>query len=159
MLAEHLGMAAADVPREIEARGSLRALIDARARADRTLVEVRVSSHVDPPPDVLRAAADPEEPLNLEEIIETIAPALQPTAGPSREPNWIVTGFAAAAVVVGLFAALLWRAMSHPSMASWLAVAAVAIAALAVAVGLRIWWMVRRVAQVRASQRRRAEFG
>jgi phosphatidylserine/phosphatidylglycerophosphate/cardiolipin synthase-like enzyme len=159
LLAEHLGMAAADVPPEIEARGSLRALIDARAGADRTLVEVRVSSHVDPPADLLRAAADPDEPLHLGEIVETIAPALQPPAGTSRRSKWMVAGFAGAAVVVVLFAAVLWRGLDRPSMAPWVAIAAVAMAIVAVAVGVRISWMVRRVAQVRAGQRRRAEFG
>jgi phosphatidylserine/phosphatidylglycerophosphate/cardiolipin synthase-like enzyme len=65
LIGEHLGMSAAAVGSAVERLGSLRALIDARADADRTLCGVDVTAAAEPPSEVLKLAADPDEPLDV----------------------------------------------------------------------------------------------
>jgi len=64
LIGEHLGMPADRVAAEIARLGSLRALIDAREDADRTLLRVDTSHPVEPPPEILKATADPERPID-----------------------------------------------------------------------------------------------
>jgi phosphatidylserine/phosphatidylglycerophosphate/cardiolipin synthase-like enzyme len=65
LIAEHLGASEDTVTQEIRDLGSLRELVDAHADGDRTLCRVDLSKPADPPPDALRAAADPDEPLDV----------------------------------------------------------------------------------------------
>jgi phosphatidylserine/phosphatidylglycerophosphate/cardiolipin synthase-like enzyme len=156
LLGEHLGMDAEDIPREIALRGSLRALIDAHAGADRTLPRVHVPTHVEAPPDLLRTAADPAEPLNLEEIVETIAPALEPPSSGFRGGGWWVAALAICAVAIVLVAVALWSVFEFRSVKTWTVTAA---AGIGVVVALRFWVNVYRAARIRDGHRRRAEFG
>jgi hypothetical protein len=66
LVGEHLGMDPDDVAAAVARLGSLRALIDARAGEDRTLLPVDTSKHVDPPGEIVKAAADPERPIGAD---------------------------------------------------------------------------------------------
>jgi phospholipase D1/2 len=66
LIGEHLGMPADAVAAEVARLGSLRALVDARADADRTLLPIDTSHPADPPPEILAAVADPERPIGSE---------------------------------------------------------------------------------------------
>jgi phospholipase D1/2 len=90
MLAEHLDMQPDAVTREIERAGSLGAVIDARARGDRTLVAI------EPPPespggapDLLKAAADPDEPLSVG-AVDYLIPAVDAARGRAPLRIWIL---------------------------------------------------------------------
>ncbi len=63
LIGEHLGVSADAVTNELGRVGSLRALVDAHAHADRTLCRVDLGGPAEPPSEVLKAAADPEEPF------------------------------------------------------------------------------------------------
>jgi phospholipase D1/2 len=65
LIGEHLGVSADVVATELRRVGSLRALVDAHADADRTLCRVDLGGPAEPPSEALKAAADPEEPLSL----------------------------------------------------------------------------------------------
>ena len=65
LIAEHLGVSAAAVTDEVGRVGSFRALVDAHEHADRTLCRVDLGEPVEPPSEVLQAAADPDEPLGF----------------------------------------------------------------------------------------------
>jgi phospholipase D1/2 len=65
LIGEHLGVSGEVVARELGRDGSLRALVDARADIDRTLCRVDLGEPVDPPSEVLKAAADPLEPIGV----------------------------------------------------------------------------------------------
>jgi phospholipase D1/2 len=65
LIGEHLGLSAATVANDVRRVGSLRALVDARAHADRALCRVHLGEPAEPPSDVLKAAADPDEPLGV----------------------------------------------------------------------------------------------
>jgi phosphatidylserine/phosphatidylglycerophosphate/cardiolipin synthase-like enzyme len=158
LLGEHLGMEADHVTREIGGRGSLRAVIDARADADRTLARVHVPEQVDPPPEVLRVAADPDEPLEMDEIVETLAPAAETPSGAPAERCWLVPALAAAAGAVTV-AAVIRYTRQHPSASQRRASGAVAAIVLGTAGGLRLWQIARRASDIEAAQRGRAEFG
>jgi phospholipase D1/2 len=63
LIGEHLGVSADAVANDVRRLGSLRALVDARAHADRTLCRVEMGEPVEPPSEILKAAADPDEPI------------------------------------------------------------------------------------------------
>ena len=65
LIGEHLGVSADAVRDEVGRVGSLRVLVDAHAYADRTLCRVDLGAPAEPPSEVLKAAADPDEPLGL----------------------------------------------------------------------------------------------
>jgi len=65
LLGEHLGMSADAVGKEVRRLGSLRAVVDGRTDVDRTLCCVHPGESTEPPPEILKAAADPEEPLSV----------------------------------------------------------------------------------------------
>ena len=58
-------MSADAVTSELGRVGSLRALVDARAHADRALCRVDLGEPAEPPSEVLKAAADPDEPFGF----------------------------------------------------------------------------------------------
>jgi phospholipase D1/2 len=65
LIGEHLGVSADVVANEVRHVGSLRALVDAHAHADRTLCRVDLGQPSEPPSEVLKAAADPDEPFGF----------------------------------------------------------------------------------------------
>jgi len=65
LIAEHLGVSADAVTNDMRNLGSLRAVVDAHAHADRTLCLVDLGEPSEPPSDILKAAADPDEPFAL----------------------------------------------------------------------------------------------
>ncbi len=79
LLAEHLGMPEEDVANGIADTGSVCALIDARAQADRTLVRIETPVAESPLSEALRAAADPDEPLGIGSPITGVLPAADAT--------------------------------------------------------------------------------
>jgi phospholipase D1/2 len=63
LLGEHLGLTEDEVGRAVEREGSLRAVVDSRADADRTLIRIEVAADAETStPAALQAVADPEEP-------------------------------------------------------------------------------------------------
>jgi phosphatidylserine/phosphatidylglycerophosphate/cardiolipin synthase-like enzyme len=65
LLGEHLGISADTVALDVHRLGSLRAVVDARGDVDRTLCRVPLGEPTEPPPEILKAAADPDEPLGV----------------------------------------------------------------------------------------------
>ena len=65
LLGEHLGVSADTVAQDVHRLGSLRAVVDARGDVDRTLCRVHLGEPTEPPPEILKAAADPDEPLGV----------------------------------------------------------------------------------------------
>ena len=74
LLGEQLGLAPEVVAAEVARLGSLGALIDARADADRTLLPVDMTPPEEAPPEAVKAAADPDEPLDLGGVTEALPP-------------------------------------------------------------------------------------
>jgi phosphatidylserine/phosphatidylglycerophosphate/cardiolipin synthase-like enzyme len=164
LLGEHLGMPAEDVAREIDARGSIAALIDARADADHTLVRVDIPTEMDPPPAVLRVTADPRDPLDIDDIVESIAePALDSASERAGGRFGLLLGLAAAGAAVGGLAAILHGTRQRPSRetrgGAWGATGRLAVLMLGTAVGLGMWHTARQVSAVESRHRARAEFG
>ncbi len=90
LVAEHLGLAVDAIARGIEREGSLRALVDSRAHADRTLVRVELPAEsAPPPPEALRAAADPDEPVSVSAAAAELVPPIDARAHASRLRFWI----------------------------------------------------------------------
>src|SRR5688572_1461441 len=90
MLAEHLDMQPGAVTREIERTGSLGALIDARAQGDRTLVAIETPPETaDGAPNLVKAAADPDEPLGVG-AVDYLIPAVDAAHGHTPLRIWIL---------------------------------------------------------------------
>ena len=104
LLAEHLGLSVDDVARGVEHPGSIAALIDSRESADHTLVKLEVSEAAAASSEVLRAAADPDEPMALGSAVESLAPAVDVRGGHSPLRIWILP-----AVVLVTAIAVAWR--------------------------------------------------
>jgi phospholipase D1/2 len=80
LLAEHLGLPVDAVAAEVERAGSIRALIDARERADHTLVRIELGAADETPPsETLRAAADPDEPVGVGSSVAQLVPPADAT--------------------------------------------------------------------------------
>ncbi len=76
LIAEHLGLSVDAVASGIERAGSLRAFIDTRQGADRTLARIELAAESETPPsEALRAAADPDEPILSGSLVAGVAPA------------------------------------------------------------------------------------
>jgi phospholipase D1/2 len=100
LVAEHLGLSVDAVESGIERSGSLRAFIDTRQRADRTLGRIELAAESEPPSEALRAAADPDEPILSGSLVADVAP---PTDGTTRRGPFLVR----IAVAIALTAALI----------------------------------------------------
>ena len=74
LLGEHLGLSADDVAQGIERDGSIRAFLDTRASAEHTLLRLEMSEQAEPPSEVLRAAADPDEPMAFKSSVDITCP-------------------------------------------------------------------------------------
>jgi phospholipase D1/2 len=78
LIAEHLGLPPDDVGRDVARAGSLRAFIDARQDADRTLARLELTDEAEATvSEALRAAADPDEPI----LSDSPVPGLIPPVG------------------------------------------------------------------------------
>lgn len=143
LLGEHLHLPADVIPGAL-ARGSLRALIDARADAEHTLIPVELPASESALPDALRAAADPDEP-----VLSDIRGA--------RAAIWITLG--PALLLAAGFAALLRHVLLHPSASERIVTMGAALLLVAVATALRAVLVMRQVAPLIRGQRDRAEFG
>jgi phosphatidylserine/phosphatidylglycerophosphate/cardiolipin synthase-like enzyme/uncharacterized membrane protein YdjX (TVP38/TMEM64 family) len=90
LLAEHLALPVDVVAREIERAGSLRALVDSRESADHTLVRVELEAGTEaPPPEALRAAADPDEPIRFGSSVVQLVPPVDARARRTPLRLWI----------------------------------------------------------------------
>jgi phospholipase D1/2 len=92
LLAEHLGLPVDDVARGIERSGSIGAFIDTRENAEHTLVRIELSQEPAEASEVLRAAADPEEPAAFGSSVESLVPAVDARSGRSPLRIWILPG-------------------------------------------------------------------
>ncbi|OGA29649.1 MAG: phospholipase [Betaproteobacteria bacterium RIFCSPLOWO2_02_FULL_65_24] len=112
LLAEHVGVAPQDVSREIEARGSVHAAIEALGTPTRSLRSLEVQEW---PSALVSAVAitDPERPVSLERLVAELTPEEELTAPSSGRLKLL----AAVVVLVGL--ALTWR---FTPLAEWITV-------------------------------------
>ena len=102
LIAEHLGLSVDAVESGIERSGSLRAFIDTRQGADRTLARIEVAAESETPPsEALRAAADPDEPILSGSLVAGVAP---PIDGTARRGPFLVRIAVAIALTVALIA-------------------------------------------------------
>lgn len=147
LIGEHLGMSADDVAVEVARLGSLRALVDARADADRTLLPVDTSHPTEPPAEIVAAVADPDRPIGADVAagagMTELIPPLDARADRSSLRWWlpaIATGIALLAAVrvaidaEGSGAASVASVLTGaPQMASvfWIGVAAFLLAQIA----------------------------
>jgi phosphatidylserine/phosphatidylglycerophosphate/cardiolipin synthase-like enzyme/uncharacterized membrane protein YdjX (TVP38/TMEM64 family) len=104
LLGEHLGLSPANVAREIARRGSIRALLDAHEDAERTLVRIQLPAEPIALSEVMRAAADPEEPLAVGDGVESLIPRVDAYSAGSPLRIWILPG-----VVLAAAGAVAWR--------------------------------------------------
>jgi uncharacterized membrane protein YdjX (TVP38/TMEM64 family) len=104
LLGEHLGLPPEDVAREIARRGSIRALLDSREDAEHTLVRLQLPAEPIPLSEVMRAAADPEEPLAVGDGVESLIPRVDAYSAGSPLRIWILPG-----VVLAAAGAVAWR--------------------------------------------------
>lgn len=100
MLGEHLAMPADGVAVAIARLGSLRAVVDARAGGDRTLVRIDVPTDPPPPAAVVRTAADPDEPIQFGATMAAWIPPLDARADRGTVRLWLPA--------VALLALLAW---------------------------------------------------
>jgi phosphatidylserine/phosphatidylglycerophosphate/cardiolipin synthase-like enzyme/uncharacterized membrane protein YdjX (TVP38/TMEM64 family) len=90
LLGEHLGMTDDDVRRGVAAAGSVGARIDERGVADRTLVRVQFAAEESGLPAAVRAAADPEEPIQLAPPVAELVPRADAVKAMSPLRTWIL---------------------------------------------------------------------
>jgi len=147
-LAEHLGRAADDVARDIERAGSLRAIIDANASADHTLVPIELPASKTPLPEALRAAADPDEPL---------LPGATTLAARVQSAMW-VTLVPALLALAGV-ALLVRNVLRDPSISNEMISIGAAVLVIVVATTLRVTLLLRQLAPSITRHRKLAEFG
>jgi phospholipase D1/2 len=121
LMGEHLGMPAGDVAAEVARLGSLRALIDARADADRTLLPVDTSHPAEPPAEVVTAVADPERPIGTEIAVAAGMTELVPPLDARADRGSIRLWLPAIALAVALLAVL--RLLGSPGGAATVAAA------------------------------------
>jgi uncharacterized membrane protein YdjX (TVP38/TMEM64 family) len=110
LLAEHLGLSVEAVADGIERAGSLRAFVDTRESAERTLVRIEVPPEGETAPsEALRAAADPDEPILSGSLVADEVPPVDATTrhGPLRAR--IGMAIALTVALIALSAALIER--------------------------------------------------
>ena len=109
LLGEHLGVAADVVANDVERAGSLRAVVDARQDADHTLLRIELPAEPEEPPSAaLRAAADPDEPINLGASVDQLIPAVDASSERSPLRIWILP-----AIVLAAAAGVAWTASAR----------------------------------------------
>jgi uncharacterized membrane protein YdjX (TVP38/TMEM64 family) len=129
LLGEHLGTTLDAVTRELDERGSIGALIDARESADHTLIRIEMPEEASEPSAVLQAAADPYEPVAFGSPAEPLVPAFDARTARTPLRIWIVP-----AVVLAAATAVAWKSsywlVSTPEAASalWVGTAVFVVA-------------------------------
>jgi len=113
LVAEHLGLPVDAVARGVEHAGSLRAFVDSRAQADRTLARIELPPVTETPAsEALRQAADPDEPILSGSLIADVVPPVDAVAGVRPHVITLVANFVlfspswmaiAAGVLLGAF--------------------------------------------------------
>jgi phospholipase D1/2 len=113
LVAEHLGVPVDAVARGVEHAGSLRAFVDSRAQADRTLARIDLAPDTETPAsEALREAADPDEPILSGSLIADVVPPVDAVAGSRPHVMTLVANFVlfspswmaiAAGVLLGAF--------------------------------------------------------
>ena len=153
LIGEHLGMSAEEVAAEVERLGSLCALIDARADGDRTLLPVDLSHPAEPPSEILKMAADPDEPVNVA-LLDDLLPSM--AARPDRRAiRWVPR-----AIVAGAVAVAVARVVLRPTWSNGVVGAAGVFGACGVAFGLRTLLLMRQTSRsVRQDRQQRVELG
>ncbi|HEY7187414.1 MAG TPA: phospholipase D-like domain-containing protein [Vicinamibacterales bacterium] len=148
LLGEHLGRPAEDIAREIERAGSIRAVVDANASADHTLVPIELPASETPLPDTLRAAADPDEPLlpGASDLVGRVHPTFWVTLAPTL------------LALAGL-GALVRDALLHPALSNRLMSIGAAVLVVLVATVLRAALQLRQFAPSITRHRKLTEFG
>lgn len=166
LLGEHLGMKPDEVAEHLARLGSLRALIDFRADADRTLLRVDTSNPADPPPEIVQKAADPDRPIDAEvvadvteliELIDLPDAGLEP--GPLRYLFGAIAGVIALIFVLGVAGILVRATFTTPSWSYAVSAAMVAGVAFVLALFVRTLLRIRKTLPAERRQRERAEFG
>ena len=100
LLAEHLGMNVEMIGAALKRAGSLRALIDSRQAADRTLTPVQpVNDQPAEPSEALRATLDPAEPIGFGGTLENLVPPVEATGGSGPLRLWILPAIAILAAI------------------------------------------------------------
>lgn len=130
LLAEHLGLSVEAVAEGIEQGGSIAALIDTRESAEHTLLRIEISAEATPPSAVLRAAADPAEPVEFGSAVESIVP-VDATSGRSPLRLWILPAVAlAAATVFGWTSSHTLSSIPEAPSSFWIGIGAFVLAGL-----------------------------
>jgi phosphatidylserine/phosphatidylglycerophosphate/cardiolipin synthase-like enzyme/uncharacterized membrane protein YdjX (TVP38/TMEM64 family) len=89
LIAEHLGIPTDRVAHEIDRLGNLRRVVDAFAGGERALVPIEVPADPPPPADVLKSAADPDEPVQFAAPMADWIPPLDARADRGRVRVWL----------------------------------------------------------------------
>jgi phospholipase D1/2 len=158
LIGEHLGMSADEVSADVARLGSLRALIDARADADRTLLPVEVKPPTESPAEIVKTVADPDEPIDVAALAAlTALTDLIPAVGAQRDPRSI--RWWPRAIVIGAASIAAVLVMLSPSWSNLLFAAAAVLGAYVLASGLRLLLRLRQTSRTVRRDRQRAEFG
>jgi phosphatidylserine/phosphatidylglycerophosphate/cardiolipin synthase-like enzyme/uncharacterized membrane protein YdjX (TVP38/TMEM64 family) len=122
LLAEHLGVSGEAVAHALENRGSIAKLIDARQGADHTLVRIEMPAQAEPPSPVLRAAADPDEPMAFGSPVDALVPKLDARHVRSPLRLWILPAvvLVAATAVASKSSPDLLSMRNAPSTSLWI---------------------------------------
>ena len=109
LLAEHLGLTADEVAQGLARAGSMRAFIDERAQADRTLPRIELPAEPPPPSsEALRAAADPDEPVLATSLVASIVPPVDGGSGRRRGLTLLTNVVLVPPSLLGLVAGAMW---------------------------------------------------
>ena len=148
LIAEHLGRRADEIAREIERAGSLRAVVDANASADHTLVPIELPASETPLPEAVRAAADPDEPLlpGASDLVSRVHPTIWATVAPML-------------LAVAGTLAVVRDVLLHPSLSNRLLSTGAAMLVIILATMLRATLQIRQFAPSITRHRKLTEFG
>jgi phospholipase D1/2 len=131
LVGEHLGLPVEAVVQGIERSGSIGAFIDTRKDAEHTLLRIEMPVEETPPSPVLRAAADPEEPMAFSSSIGSLVPAVDARTGRSPLRLWILPGVVlAAATAVALRSSHTLDTIPGAPSSLWIGIGLVVLASL-----------------------------
>ncbi len=140
LLAEHLGLTTDAVTQGIQRAGSLRAFIDSRQLAERTLARIEIPPEEEvASSEAARLLADPGEPIAFGTTVEELLPPADATNGLRPVPFPTIPIAVLAIALAALSSAVIWRPefrtiqemlAAFPGMPSiaWVIASAIAIA-------------------------------